>query len=82
MKPLRLFSPQLLVLLPLLLPHTAPAQRTLDALTIEVCGASREFAYTNKRAAFLYGETNADNTTGWQGLNVYGHKYLDDYLGR
>jgi hypothetical protein len=65
LKSLRRFS--ILVLLPLLVPLRASAQGTLDALAIEVRGASREFAYTNKRAAFLYGETNADNRTSWQG---------------
>lgn len=54
---------------------------TLDDLAIEVKGTSREFVYTNKHDAFLYGETNADlNRSGWQGFNVFGHEFLDNYV--
>ena len=56
-----------------------PGQSLLDSLGISVQGVSREFAYTNKESAFLYGETRAGNRTSWQGFNVYGHEFLDDY---
>ncbi len=55
------------------------SQSILDSLAIEVTGTSREFAYTNKETAFYYGETNSDNTSSWQGFNVFGHEFLDDY---
>ena len=55
--------------------HVSP----LDSLAIIVRSPSREFAYTNKESAFLYGETNGDNTTSWQGFNVFGSEVLDDY---
>lgn len=54
-------------------------QSMLDNLGIEVKGHSRGFAYTNKVSAFYYGETNSDNTTSWQGFNVFGHEFIDDY---
>ncbi|MBX2992916.1 MAG: hypothetical protein KF749_17330, partial [Bacteroidetes bacterium] len=53
--------------------------QSLDELAIEVSGISREFAYTNKETAFLYGETNSANKTSWQGFNVFGIEFLDDY---
>jgi glycogen debranching enzyme len=55
-------------------------QTSLDSLGIVVRGASREYSFTNKESAFLYGETNAPNRTGWQGFNVGGHEFLDDYI--
>lgn len=60
--------------------NSARAQTSLDKLAIEVRGKSREFAYTNKEDAFYYGETNDVNKSSWQGFNVFGHKFLDDYL--
>ena len=56
------------------------AQASLDNLAIEVRGTSRAFVYTNKQDAYYYGETNSPNTTGWQGFNVFGHEFLDDYV--
>ncbi len=56
------------------------AQSNLDSLAIEVKATSHEFAYTNKQDAFFYGETNNENTTSWQGFNVFGHEFLDDYI--
>lgn len=56
------------------------AQSPVDALAIVVTGESREFVYTNKESAFLYGETNSGNTTSWQGFNVFGFEFLDDYV--
>lgn len=64
----------------LLLPFHAFSQFTLDDFALTVRGASREFAYTNKQDAFFYGETNARNTSGWQGFNVSGFEFLDDYV--
>jgi glycogen debranching enzyme len=51
----------------------------LDSLGIVVRGGSREFAYTNKATVFYYGESNGTTRSSWQGFNVYGHEYLDDY---
>lgn len=73
-------STKLLALLPLLVAGTlSRSQSLLDDLAITVKGISREFAYTNKQTAFLYGETNSANKTSWQGFNVFGHEFLDDY---
>ncbi|RPH29885.1 hypothetical protein EHM92_09545, partial [bacterium] len=55
-------------------------QPSLDSLGIVVQGASREYSFTNKGSAFLYGETNAPNRTSWQGFNAGGHEFLDDYI--
>jgi glycogen debranching enzyme len=57
----------------------AVGQVRLSDLAIQVKGASREFAYTNKNAALLYGETNGEHRSSWQGFSVYGHKMLDSY---
>jgi hypothetical protein len=76
---LRFFLLQL-AFLTLLSPNLLYGLSLLDMLAIEVKGQSRPFVYTNKESAFLYGETGGDNTTGWQGFNVYGHEFLDDYM--
>ena len=55
-------------------------QVSLDSLGIVVQGKSREYSFTNKQAAFLYGETNATNRTSWQGFNAGGREFLDDYV--
>jgi hypothetical protein len=52
----------------------------LDSLGIEVRNGSRAFAFTNKQTAFYYGETGTDHRESWQGFNVFGHEFLDDYL--
>jgi glycogen debranching enzyme len=59
--------------------HFCFSQSLLDPLAIEVRGASREFAYTNRETAYFYGETNSDHKNSWQGFNVFGTKFLDDY---
>ncbi|HET6273344.1 MAG TPA: amylo-alpha-1,6-glucosidase, partial [Bacteroidota bacterium] len=59
--------------------HSVSSSQFLDSLAIEVKGPSREFSFTNKESAFYYGETNAENTTSWQGFNVFGHEFLNDY---
>ena len=51
----------------------------VDQLGLEVSGNSREFAFTNKESGFIYGETNDENRSSWQGFNVFGHEFLDDY---
>ena len=51
----------------------------LDRLGIEITSGSRPFVFTNKQTAFLYGETGGTNTTSWQGFNVFGREFLDDY---
>lgn len=55
------------------------AQSLLDSLAIEVRTTSRAFAYTNKQSAYFYAESNAHNSSGWQGFTVYGKKFVDDY---
>jgi glycogen debranching enzyme len=67
----------MLVLHPL--PLAAQTATPLRALAITVTGPSREFAYTNKKAAFLYGETNGEQRSSWQGFNVWGREMLDGY---
>ena len=52
---------------------------TLDELTIEVYGSSREMGYTNKEAGFYYTESNSEQSSGWQGWHVMSKKILDDY---
>ncbi|MGA9118725.1 MAG: amylo-alpha-1,6-glucosidase, partial [Bacteroidota bacterium] len=37
------------------------------------------FLYTNKESAYYYGETNRSAVNSWEGLNVFGNKFLDDY---
>lgn len=56
-----------------------PRESSVDSLGILVRGNSRPFAYTNKESAYFYGETNDANTGSWQGFNVLGHRFLDDY---
>ena len=54
-------------------------QSLLDSTRIVVTGQSRPFIYTNKESAFFYGETSAPARNSWEGLTVFGHKFLDDY---
>jgi predicted glycogen debranching enzyme len=68
-----------MVILPLLILSHASSQPPIEQLAIDVKGASREFAFTNKHTAFLYGETHSTNRSSWQGFNVSGYKFLDDY---
>ena len=68
----------LIVLLALCMSASA---QDLDHLAIDVKGGtSREFLYTNKESGFYYGNTGGANTSSWQGFNVGGHEFLDDYL--
>ncbi len=60
-------------------PALSRPESLLDSLGIEVKGSSREFSFTNKQSAFYYGETNAENSSGWMGFNVMGEEFLDDY---
>ncbi len=59
--------------------HLSFSQSLVEDLAIEVTGNSREFAFTNKETAFFYGETNSENKSSWQGFNVFGHEFVDDY---
>ena len=52
---------------------------TLDELAIEVNGASREIAYTNKQSGVYYTETNGRHRSGWQGWRIMSHEVLEDY---
>ena len=54
-------------------------QDLLDKIAVRVTEASREFVFTNKQDAYLYGETGAQNRNSWQGFNVFGRKFIDDY---
>lgn len=58
---------------------TAQFGPTPADLAVTVHGPSREFAYTNKQAAFLYGETNSEQRSSWQGFHVRGREMLDSY---
>ncbi|MEX2115536.1 MAG: amylo-alpha-1,6-glucosidase [Bacteroidota bacterium] len=58
-----------------------PERRLLvEDLRIDVFGTSRELAFTNKNAGFLYTETNAEHNRGWHGWHVMSRKIMDDYL--
>ncbi|MEK7248952.1 MAG: amylo-alpha-1,6-glucosidase, partial [Bacteroidota bacterium] len=59
--------------------HPCLSQSLVEDLSIEVAGNSREFAFTNKETAFFYAETNSANKSSWQGFNVFGHEFVDDY---
>ncbi|MBI3577975.1 MAG: hypothetical protein HY089_01025 [Ignavibacteriales bacterium] len=52
---------------------------TSEELVVQVFGESREVAYTNKQAGFLYTETNASHRTSWQGWNIMAKEVLEDY---
>ncbi|MGB2868587.1 MAG: amylo-alpha-1,6-glucosidase [Bacteroidota bacterium] len=52
---------------------------TLDELTIEVHGPSREIAYTNKEAGTYYTETNGGHRTAWQGWYIMTNEMMEDY---
>lgn len=52
----------------------------LNNLAIDVGpDQSRSFVFTNKEAAFFYGETGKIRADGHQGFYVMAQKYLDDY---
>src|ERR1041385_3307860 len=68
--------------LPLLAYGQQPPKRTpmtLQELGIEVKGASREVAYTNKEAGVFYTETNASHRSAWQGWRVMSREIMEDY---
>ena len=53
----------------------------LDHLAIDVDPhQTRPFVFTNKAAAFFYGETGKIREDGHQGFNVHAKKFFDDYL--
>jgi len=67
------------ILLAAVISASASAQQECASLAIEVRGISREYCYTNKATAFLYGESLSGNRTGWHGFHVRGDEVLDDY---
>ncbi len=60
---------------------SSPAAPRVDALGIEVGAgaASRPFVVTDGQAAYLYGEAGAAQRTAWQGFNVRGKVFVDDW---
>jgi glycogen debranching enzyme len=57
-----------------------PAPLALATLGVDVTPtASRPFVYTNKVAAYFYGEAAGPHLSGWQGLNVRGFTFVDDW---
>lgn len=58
----------------------AQEQYLVDKIAIEVINSSREFAFTNKEDTYYYSETNSEHRSSWQGFNVFGREYLEDYL--
>jgi len=68
----------LLLLLSTCLNHVN-AQDLLDNIALRVTEESREFVFTNKQDAYLYGETGSQNKNSWQGFNVFGKEFIDDY---
>lgn len=59
-------------------PPAPLAPLKLADLGVEVTG-SRPFVYTNKIAAYFYGEAAGPHTTNWQGFNVRGFTFIDDW---
>ena len=60
----------------------APPARTpisAEELGIEVKGASREVAFTNKQAGVFYTETSARHRSSWQGWRIMSRKIMEDY---
>lgn len=59
---------------------SAPAGPQLADLGIDVAPtASRAFIYTNKGDAFFYGEAAGPQQSSWQGFNVRGFIFVDDW---
>jgi glycogen debranching enzyme len=57
-----------------------PAPLALTALGVDVApAASRPFVYTNKVAAYFYGEAAGPHLSGWQGFNARGFTFIDDW---
>ena len=53
----------------------------VNQLAIQITpDTSRQFVYTNKEAAFFYGESGRILRNGHQGFYVMEKKYLDDYI--
>jgi hypothetical protein len=61
---------------PPVLPAAAPP--VLADLAVDVTD-SRPFVYTNKVAAYFYGEAAGPHLSGWQGFNVRGFTFVDDW---
>lgn len=59
-----------------------PASRTPmspEELVIEVKGASRVVAFTNKQAGVFYTETSGPHRSAWQGWRVMSKEIMEDY---
>lgn len=71
----------LLTLASLLAPPVAVAQLPLDSLAVVATrsGEPRSVVYTNKEAAYLYAQANGPQTSAWQGFNVRGFVFVDDW---
>lgn len=52
---------------------------TLEELTVEIHGTSREVAYTNKEAGSYYTETNGEHRSAWQGWYIMANEVMEDY---
>jgi hypothetical protein len=64
------------------MPPNLPAATalTLADLAVDVPATdSRPFVYTNKVAAYFYGEAAGPHLSGWQGFNVRGFTFVDDW---
>ncbi|MGC4000257.1 MAG: hypothetical protein QM767_23580 [Anaeromyxobacter sp.] len=61
-------------------PVLASQALRLDAMGVAVTpAASRPFIYTNKVDAYLYGEAAGPHSTSWEGFNVRGFRFVDDW---
>ena len=57
----------------------AGARSPLEELAITAGRTPRQFCYTNGTGAFFNGWTAPAPPTGWEGLTVEGHRFLEDY---
>jgi glycogen debranching enzyme len=61
-------------------PAAPGAALRLSALGVEVpAAASRAFIHTDKGDAYFYGEAAGPQQSSWQGLNVRGFTFVDDW---
>ncbi|MFT3915216.1 MAG: amylo-alpha-1,6-glucosidase [Anaeromyxobacteraceae bacterium] len=61
-------------------PVTHATPLSLDDLGVEVtAGASRGYFFTDKGDAYLYGEAAGPQAVSWQGFNVRGFTFVDDW---
>lgn len=60
-------------------PATGGGRSPLDALGIAAGETPRQFCYTNGTGAFVDGWTSHGPETGWEGLTVEGHRFMEDF---